>query len=90
HAADIAASSAKKTTSAITRQQMIADLKLVSKALDDNKFLVDRVIRVLELEEVATTKNAGVGPSNANSEALVDEENEADVQGENSDEDPSI
>ncbi|MCI80472.1 hypothetical protein A2U01_0101743, partial [Trifolium medium] len=37
HAADIAASSAQKPTGAITRQQMITDLKLVSKALDDKK-----------------------------------------------------
>ncbi|MCI92391.1 hypothetical protein A2U01_0113687, partial [Trifolium medium] len=34
YAADIAAPSAKKPTSAVTRQQMIADLKVVSKALD--------------------------------------------------------
>ncbi|MCI90626.1 hypothetical protein A2U01_0111920, partial [Trifolium medium] len=54
------------------------------------KFLVDRVIHALELEEVAATKDSGEGPSHANFEALVDEENEADVQGENSEEDPSI
>ncbi|MCI98007.1 hypothetical protein A2U01_0119310, partial [Trifolium medium] len=59
HAADLAASSAKKTNGAITRQQMISDLKIVSKALDDKKFLVDRVIHALELEEVAATKDAG-------------------------------
>ncbi|MCI47063.1 hypothetical protein A2U01_0068304, partial [Trifolium medium] len=41
-------------------------------------------------EEVAATKDAGIGPSNANSDAHVDEDNEADVQGGNSDEDPSI
>ncbi|MCI88657.1 hypothetical protein A2U01_0109944, partial [Trifolium medium] len=35
HAADIAATSAQKATCAISRKQMIADLKLVSKALDD-------------------------------------------------------
>ncbi|MCI22653.1 hypothetical protein A2U01_0043829, partial [Trifolium medium] len=31
----------------------IADLKTVSKALDDKKFLVDRVIHSLEAEELA-------------------------------------
>ncbi|MCI36918.1 envelope-like protein, partial [Trifolium medium] len=59
HAADIAPPSAKKSTSAITRQQMIADLKVVSKAPDDKKFLVDRVIQALELEEGASTEDAG-------------------------------
>ncbi|MCI60580.1 hypothetical protein A2U01_0081836, partial [Trifolium medium] len=63
--------------------------KLVSKALDDKKFLVDRVIHALELEEVAATEDAGVGPSNANSDAQVDED-DADVQEEDSDDSPSI
>ncbi|MCI82053.1 hypothetical protein A2U01_0103327, partial [Trifolium medium] len=66
----------------------IADLKLVSKALDDKKFLVDRVIHALELEEVAAIEDAGVGPSNAHSGA--NEEDDVDVQGEDSDESPSI
>ncbi|MCI43863.1 hypothetical protein A2U01_0065102, partial [Trifolium medium] len=43
-----------------------------------------------ELEEVASTKDAGVGPSNANSDAQVDEDHEADMQGEDSDESHSI
>ncbi|MCI42687.1 hypothetical protein A2U01_0063924, partial [Trifolium medium] len=68
----------------------IADLKVVSKALDDKKFLVDRVIQALELEEVAATENAGVGPSNAHSDAQADGGDDADVQGEDSDECPSI
>ncbi|MCI77083.1 hypothetical protein A2U01_0098353, partial [Trifolium medium] len=66
------------------------DLKVVSKALDDKKFLVDRVIQALELEEVTTTENAGIGPSNALSGAQADEGDDADVQGEDSDESPSI
>ncbi|MCI01807.1 envelope-like protein [Trifolium medium] len=89
-AADIAAPSAQKPTGAITRQHMIIDLKLVSKALDDKKFLVDRVIHALELEEVAATEDAGVGSSNVPSGAQTNEEDDADVQGENSDDDPSI
>ncbi|MCI40298.1 hypothetical protein A2U01_0061531, partial [Trifolium medium] len=36
------------------------------------------------------TEDAGVGPSNAHSGAQADEEGDADVQGENSDESPSI
>ncbi|MCI40512.1 hypothetical protein A2U01_0061745 [Trifolium medium] len=69
---------------------MIADLKLVSKALDDKKFLVDRVIHALELEEVAATEDADVGPSNAHSSAQANEEDDAVVMGEDSDESRSI
>ncbi|MCI31657.1 hypothetical protein A2U01_0052869, partial [Trifolium medium] len=90
HAADIAAPSAQKPTGAITRQQMITDLKLVSKALDDKKFLVDRVVHALELEEVAATEDAGVGPSKVQSGAQTNEEDDAEVQGEDTDESPSI
>ncbi|MCH98861.1 envelope-like protein, partial [Trifolium medium] len=51
HAADIATSSVKKPTAALTRKQMITNLKDVSKALGEKKFKVDRVIQALELEE---------------------------------------
>ncbi|MCI53898.1 hypothetical protein A2U01_0075145, partial [Trifolium medium] len=88
HAADIAPPSAKKSANAITRQQMIADLKVVSKALDDKKFLVDRVIQALELEEVAATEDVGEGPSHANSGAQVAEGDDDYVQGEDSDASP--
>ncbi|MCI76224.1 hypothetical protein A2U01_0097493, partial [Trifolium medium] len=43
----------------ISRQQMIADLKIVSKVLDDKKFLVDHVIQALEAEEL-TAHNDGI------------------------------
>ncbi|MCI10533.1 hypothetical protein A2U01_0031626, partial [Trifolium medium] len=72
------------------RQQMIADLKVVSKALDDKKFLVGRVIQALELEEGAATEDAGEGPSNAHSGAQAVEGDDEDVQGGDSDASPSI
>ncbi|MCI47124.1 hypothetical protein A2U01_0068365 [Trifolium medium] len=58
--------------------------------MDDKKFLVDRVIHALELEEVVATEEAGVGPSHANSDAQANEEDDAVVQGEGSDESHSI
>ncbi|MCI31350.1 hypothetical protein A2U01_0052562, partial [Trifolium medium] len=64
--------------------------KVVSNALDDKKFLVDRVIQTLELEEGASTKDAGEGPSNARSGAQAVEGDDEDVQGEDSDASPSI
>ncbi|MCI95190.1 hypothetical protein A2U01_0116488, partial [Trifolium medium] len=53
HAADIAPASIKGASGTLSRQQMIDDLKTVSKALGDKKFLVDRVVQALEAEELA-------------------------------------
>ncbi|MCI91755.1 hypothetical protein A2U01_0113050, partial [Trifolium medium] len=47
-------------------------------------------IHALELEEVAATEDAGVGQSNSHSDAQAIEEDDADVQGEDSDDSPSI
>ncbi|MCI61453.1 hypothetical protein A2U01_0082710, partial [Trifolium medium] len=54
---DIALTSAKGASGTISRQQMIDDLKIVSKALDDKKFLVDHVIQALEAGELAAHDN---------------------------------
>ncbi|MCI91881.1 hypothetical protein A2U01_0113176, partial [Trifolium medium] len=43
----------------LSRQQMIADLKTVSKALGDKKFLFDRVVQALEAEELAAHDGGG-------------------------------
>ncbi|MCI65492.1 hypothetical protein A2U01_0086750, partial [Trifolium medium] len=48
------------------------------------------VIHALELEEVAATEDAGVGTSYAHSGAHANEEDDADVQGKDSDESHSI
>ncbi|MCH84680.1 envelope-like protein [Trifolium medium] len=53
HVADIATTFVKKPAGALTRKQMIADLKDVSKALGEKKFKLDRVIQALVLEEEA-------------------------------------
>ncbi|MCI80824.1 hypothetical protein A2U01_0102095 [Trifolium medium] len=52
--------------------------------------MVDRVIHTLELEEVAAIEDAGIGQSHAHSGAQANEEDDADVQGEDSDDSPSI
>ncbi|MCI77122.1 hypothetical protein A2U01_0098392, partial [Trifolium medium] len=51
HAADIAVASKKQSAPAMSRKQMIANLREVSKALGEKKELVDGVIQALELEE---------------------------------------
>ncbi|MCH99359.1 envelope-like protein, partial [Trifolium medium] len=53
HVSDIATTSVKKPAGVLTRKQMIADLKDVSKALGEKKFKIDRVIQALVLEEEA-------------------------------------
>ncbi|GAU48712.1 hypothetical protein TSUD_281050 [Trifolium subterraneum] len=67
HAVDIAAPIvahvARKPTGVLTRQQMIADLKEVSKSLGEKKNVLDRVIQALELEEAAVA-GGEEGPSN--------------------------
>ncbi|GAU50939.1 hypothetical protein TSUD_411360 [Trifolium subterraneum] len=54
---------ARQPTGVLTRQQMIADLKEVSKFLGEKKNVLDRVIQVLELEEAAVA-GGEEGPSN--------------------------
>ncbi|MCI01551.1 hypothetical protein A2U01_0022578, partial [Trifolium medium] len=91
HAADIAPASVKKPTGTVSRKQMIADLKIVSKTLDDKKFLVDHVIQALELEEEAVAVKAGEGPSHANSDDdRAGNDDGDDMQGEDTEGSPDI
>ncbi|PNX69195.1 envelope-like protein, partial [Trifolium pratense] len=62
HAADIAVASLKKPAAGMTKRQMIANLREVSKMLGEKKELVDGVIQSLELEQ-AQAEEVGVGPS---------------------------
>ncbi|XP_045810926.1 uncharacterized protein LOC123905365 [Trifolium pratense] len=62
HAADIAVASLKKPTAGMTKRQMIANLREVSKMLGEKKELVDGVIQALELEQTQA-EEVGVGPS---------------------------
>ncbi|PNX88472.1 envelope-like protein, partial [Trifolium pratense] len=64
HVVDIAAPSVRQPTGAMTRRQMVANLKEVSKSLCEKKDLVDRVIQALELEE-PTAAEVEEGPSHA-------------------------
>ncbi|MCI29883.1 envelope-like protein, partial [Trifolium medium] len=52
HAADIAGPSGKKSGDTLSKKQMIADLKETSKALEEKKLKIDRVIQALEAEVV--------------------------------------
>ncbi|XP_045798482.1 uncharacterized protein LOC123892674 [Trifolium pratense] len=62
HAADIAVASLKKPAAGMTKRQMIANLREVSKMLGEKKELVDGVIQALELEQSQANED-GVGPS---------------------------
>ncbi|PNX56178.1 hypothetical protein L195_g058080 [Trifolium pratense] len=62
HVADIAAASAKTPAVGMTNQQMIANLKEVSKMLGEKKELVDGVIQALEFAQPQANED-GVGPS---------------------------
>ncbi|MCH95122.1 envelope-like protein [Trifolium medium] len=91
HVSDIATLSVKKPTATLTRKQMIADLKDVSKALGEKKFKVDLVIQALELEEETVAVETEVGQSQDNS----DDDNAADdigddMQGDDTDGSPDI
>ncbi|MCH84852.1 envelope-like protein [Trifolium medium] len=80
YAIDIAGPSGKKSGDTLSKRQMIADLKETSKALEDKKLKIDRVIQALE---------AGV----AEEGGMDGEDNAAageDVQVEDSDESASI
>ncbi|MCH94597.1 hypothetical protein A2U01_0015560, partial [Trifolium medium] len=57
-AADIATTSVQKSSVTLTRKQMIADLKDVSKTLGEKKSKLDRVIQAIELEENAEAMDA--------------------------------
>jgi hypothetical protein len=60
HEVDLDVPFATPSNVSMTRKQMIADLKDVSKALGDKKLKLDKVIEALESEERAGT----AGPSN--------------------------
>ncbi|CAJ2659431.1 unnamed protein product [Trifolium pratense] len=62
HVADIVVASLKKSATVMTKRQMIANLKEVSKMLCEKKELVDGVIQALELEQTQADE-VGVGPS---------------------------
>ncbi|CAJ2638250.1 unnamed protein product [Trifolium pratense] len=62
HAADIAVASLKKPAAGMTKRQMIANLRDVSKMLGEKKELVDGVIQALELEQSQANEDE-VGPS---------------------------
>ncbi|MCI83708.1 hypothetical protein A2U01_0104984, partial [Trifolium medium] len=64
---------ANQPTGRMSRQQMIADLKVVSTALNDKKQLMDHVIQALEDEE-AEAAEAGEGPSHVNPANETDKE----------------
>ncbi|MCH92156.1 envelope-like protein [Trifolium medium] len=86
HAADIAPPFVKKPTGVLTRKQMIADLKDISKALGENKFKIDRVIQALEHEEEAVAVEHEEAQPHDNA---VDDIGD-DMQGEDTDGSPDI
>ncbi|PNY13722.1 retrovirus-related Pol polyprotein from transposon TNT 1-94 [Trifolium pratense] len=78
HAADIAVASVRQPTCVMSRKQMMADLKEVSKSLGEKKNMVDRVIQYLELapgarEESSHSSLCVPDDANAGGETEVEE-----------------
>ncbi|XP_045791756.1 uncharacterized protein LOC123886483 [Trifolium pratense] len=63
HAADIVGPSSKKSADTSSKKQMIADLKETSKALEERKLSLDRVIQALEAEVAEEGGMQGDGAS---------------------------
>ncbi|CAJ2636498.1 unnamed protein product [Trifolium pratense] len=78
HVADIAAASAKTPAVGMTKQQMIANLKEVSKMLGEKKELVDGVIQALEFAQPQANED-GVGPSHGFSRIRSEVEEKNDI-----------
>ena len=57
HAPDIATASVQKSSAALTRKDMIAELKATCKGLEDQKLKLEAVIQALELEEAGAGNN---------------------------------
>ncbi|MCI20232.1 envelope-like protein [Trifolium medium] len=85
HSANIATPSVQQSSATLTRKQMIADLKDVSKALGEKKSKLDRVIQALELEEDAEVMK---GEQEDKEDAAAG--SSEDEQVEDSDESPTI
>jgi hypothetical protein len=58
HAPDIATASVQRSSAALTRKDMIAELKATCKGLEDQKLKLEAVIQALELEEAGAGINA--------------------------------